>query len=322
MSNYLVCKETEEGAYLTINGQIHFISNEHDEYGTVLDIVDQYNSTHDVAERDQLLHDLEELFTSPLYSELAADDRFEIDPFGQLYYKGISTPIPGQLAEMMRAGFDSGINVEPYINFWKNLAANPDKAVQSQLFGFLEHNGHPITKYGYFLAYKAVNVKRHKNTVEISDDEQPVTQDTIFTSIASGPYGGTIIVGTPVRMPREQCDSDPNVTCSRGLHVGSMEYVGDFGYENSVILEVLVNPRNVVAVPTDYNNTKMRVCEYYPFAISNGENNHVYLESDYKTQDDEQKLKDLEQFETEKLAAIAALEEELEEKKRLLGGII
>ena len=28
-------------------------------------------------------------------------------------------------------------------------------------------------------------------------------------------------------MPREECDSDPDVTCSAGLHVGSMVYVHD-----------------------------------------------------------------------------------------------
>jgi hypothetical protein len=336
MSNYLVSKEAEDGIYVVLDGQLKFMSVEHEKYPDVVELVDEYNDTRDKEDRSAILTELKETFSTPLFTRLSQDARFLVDSMGQLYYKGIGEPIPGELAQMMQEGLNNGVNTEPYINFWKNLAANPDKAVRSQLFGFLEHNGHPITKNGYFLAYKAVDVKRRydKETgmpvydrIEYSEEtgeplEEPITQNFVFTSMHKGPFGGTIQVGKPVRMPRKDCDPNPNVTCSQGLHVGSMEYVGTFGGPNSVVLEVLVNPRNVVAVPTDYNNTKMRVCEYYPFAISNGKNESVYLESDYKELDDDQKLIDLAHFEQEKLEAIEKLEKELEEQKRLLGGIL
>jgi hypothetical protein len=123
-------------------------------------------------------------------------------------------------------------------------------------------------------------------------------------------------------MPREECDSDPTVTCSSGLHVGSMEYVAQFGYSDSVILECLINPRHVIAVPIDYNNTKMRVCEYYPFAISNGINKNIYLESDYIAYDKEQLKKEIEEFEDKKNKLLERLEQELELRKKLAGGIL
>lgn len=78
----------------------------------------------------------------------------------------------------------------------------------------------------------------------------------------------TIRLGEVVSMDREKCDSDPNSTCSTGLHVGAPKYVTDFyKHENQFILAVLVNPAHVCAVPTDYAYQKMRCSEYYPYAI-------------------------------------------------------
>ncbi|HAH22544.1 MAG TPA: hypothetical protein DCL77_02050, partial [Prolixibacteraceae bacterium] len=77
-----------------------------------------------------------------------------------------------------------------------------------------------------------------------------------FTDIHTGKM--TIRLGEPARMNRADCDNDPNVTCSRGLHVGTPEYVSGFGGGNSYKIACLVNPMNVVAVPVDYNGQKMR----------------------------------------------------------------
>ncbi len=103
------------------------------------------------------------------------------------------------------------------------------------------------------------------------------------------------------------------------LHVGSMAYVKDFGYGNSVILEVLVSPRNVVAVPEDYNNTKMRVCEYFPIGLANGENTAIFLEEDYMQYDQAKTQEEVQAFEAKQREALAQLEKELEEKKKILG---
>ena len=123
-------------------------------------------------------------------------------------------------------------------------------------------------------------------------------------------------------MPREECDSDPNVTCSAGLHVGSMEYVHDFGHSDKVILEVLVSPRNVVAVPNDYNNTKMRTCEYYPIAITNGENESIYLESDYAAFDHACMEDDIVNYEESKRDVIKQIEDELAERRAVADSIL
>lgn len=96
-----------------------------------------------------------------------------------------------------------------------------------------------------------------------------------------------IELGKPVSIDRTQCDSDPEIDCSFGLHVGATKYVERFAHNSSKILICYVNPANVVAVPL-YDHSKMRVAEYYPFALAEYENGKIniidepYFESDYQ----------------------------------------
>ena len=116
---------------------------------------------------------------------------------------------------------------------------------------------------------------------EINDGEEGVP---VFTDMHSRTM--TIKVGQPVKQERKECDADPRNDCSNGLHVGATNYVERFGSGNGVVVVCYVNPANVVAVP-NYDHSKMRVCEYFPFAIAeytDGKINIIeeqYFESDY-----------------------------------------
>jgi hypothetical protein len=44
------------------------------------------------------------------------------------------------------------------------------------------------------------------------------------------------------------------------LHVCSQSYLGHFGGDRVIVCKI--NPKDVVSVPADYNNAKMRVCRY------------------------------------------------------------
>jgi hypothetical protein len=98
----------------------------------------------------------------------------------------------------------------------------------------------------------------------------------------------TIELGVPCQKPRSECDGDPEIECSYGLHVGGTRYVENYANRGSVILACLVNPANVVAVPK-YDHSKMRVCEYFPYGVANFINSKIeiieskYFEDDYAT---------------------------------------
>lgn len=78
-------------------------------------------------------------------------------------------------------------------------------------------------------------------------------------------YNGTMnyTVGGVFSEDRDICDPDRNKGCSNGLHVGSYDYVSTFvkGWTNYAVFGCLVNPMNVVAVPT-HDNSKIRTCEF------------------------------------------------------------
>lgn len=139
-------------------------------------------------------------------------------------------------------------------------------------------------------------VEGSKELSESSDDI------TLYRPWHSGDHGMEIRLGEPVTMPREKCDPDITVSCSYGLHVGSHSYVSSFGRGMDAVLAILVNPKDVVALP-EYDHSKIRVCEYFPYAeierddkgnwkeLSQGYFEEDFLE--YEEEELEQALEDL-----------------------------
>jgi hypothetical protein len=153
-----------------------------------------------------------------------------------LYWKNeeLHTSLTVRIIEMLEEGFP----IEPMVNFMENLMSNPSKRAVSELYGFLSKNNLPITPDGHFLAYKKVRdtyFDVHSNTMDNS-------------------------VGKVLEMERNQVDDDQNNTCSTGLHFCSQSYLNHFGGERTVIVKI--NPRDVVSIPTDYNDSKGRTCRY------------------------------------------------------------
>ena len=110
---------------------------------------------------------------------------------------------------------------------------------------------------------------------EVIDRVKDQIKSTTFTDSYTKTMD--IKLGDTVSMPRIDCNPDPTVTCSTGLHVGSMDYVGG----SDLILNCLISPEDVVSIPKDYNNTKMRCCKYYAFSINHEEFEKKYTDIDY-----------------------------------------
>lgn len=154
---------------------------------------------------------------------------------GLLYTDG--QPIPTELNSRILKYKDLGLPYASLLKFWENLKQNPSYNSRQQLFAFLSHNGHPLTDDGCFIAYRGVTEDfKDKHTRKF--DNSP---------------------GAVCEMDRQLVDDNPNNTCSRGLHVACFEYAKGFGER---LVEVKVNPKDVVCVPTDYQGTKMRTCRF------------------------------------------------------------
>lgn len=153
---------------------------------------------------------------------------------GQVLYNGevVGNVVTKRILEFMVRGIDC----QYLINFLERVMQNPLQSAREELYLFLENGNLPIMDDGRFQAYKWVR----------SD----------FLDCHSGRFRNR--PGDILQMDRDQVDPDRRRDCSYGFHVCTQFYMA-FG---SKLMLVAVDPADVVAVPQDYNNAKMRVCKY------------------------------------------------------------
>lgn len=196
---------------------------------------------------DQLIDALEDGDVEGVEDILFAGERLaeDLKDFGEVEveqghvtYRGLA--VHGYLVDQILLAQRSGIDAKPYILFLNNVMQNPDPRAQAGLFEWVERSDLPLTADGCFLAWKAVRSDyrdHHSGTLDHS-------------------------VGRVVSQDRNLCDSDPDRTCSSGLHFCSKSYLPHFHSGRSRIVVVKINPADVVAFPRDYDLAKGRCCKY------------------------------------------------------------
>jgi hypothetical protein len=168
--------------------------------------------------------------------ELAKIPTVEFRKDGMICLNG--KPMARGLIDRYKFMLENDFPLDGFKNFIRNLAENPSEDSRDELYGFMEACSLPITEDGYFLAYKRVGKKYmdcHTGTIDNS-------------------------IGKIVEMPRENVNPNRKETCSSGLHVCSQSYLPHYSGDHLMICKI--HPRDVVSVPTDYSNAKMRVCRY------------------------------------------------------------
>ncbi|MCC3722115.1 hypothetical protein [Staphylococcus haemolyticus] len=158
---------------------------------------------------------------------------------GVLYWHGQKQETT--LAKRILNDIDNDTFDERYVKFMQKLMHNPSYASVKMLYDFIQHNDLEILENG--------DVKAYKKITNTSNGPR----DTRTGKVPN--YKGQII-----SMPRNMVEDNPSVSCSQGLHIASLEYAGGFAGNN--LIEVAVNPADVVSVPYDYNQQKCRCCRY------------------------------------------------------------
>jgi len=214
---------------LLFDGQMHGIPKSHPSFNSLRDHLKLPD--HDYATISDMLN------TEKMLSRLTNGAVRVVG--NTVYYAG--KPVRSTLTEKLLDMLEEGFDATPWAIFLGKLMQNPSERSRQCLFDFLEAGESPITEDGCFIAFKMVR------------------ED--FTDIHSGTFDNS--PGRIVSMPRDLVNDDPNQTCSAGLHVCSLAYFkSGFGGSNKRFLCVKVNPADVVAVPHDYSNSKMRCCRY------------------------------------------------------------
>ena len=256
-------------------------------------------------EYNEAVSDLATYLSPAANIQTLTDNRFLYDG-RYVYLQGSNVPMPGLLGDRIIEFIDNKYPLDALVNFWKNCLLNPSDLSRQCLYDFIEHNGITITNTGYMVAYKGVKPAREgvkakyngtagyyvdskgffrrsngdlasKKEIELYNSDEEVVNTTVkYVDCHSGTFDNT--PGLVVRMEREKVDHDPSQACSHGLHVGSYEYASNFG---EVCLKVIVNPADVVSVPSDCSYQKIRVCQYFVSQVISEKFEGTYSDDDY-----------------------------------------
>jgi len=212
---------------LYIDGAEYAIDKTHPNYGSIIDALNKQDYSN-----------LENLVDIPKTIAQASSGKVEVVG-NEIRYAG--KPVYSYLATKIIELLQQGFNISPWINFMDKLYNNPSYQSIQELYPFLEKGKLPICPDGDFLAYKYVR------------------RD--YKDCHSGKFDNS--VGKKPEMPRNQVDDNRSVTCSRGLHFCSKEYLPSYGNDtNYRVMIVKVNPANVVSIPADHNDQKARCWTY------------------------------------------------------------
>lgn len=230
---------TGDHVHLNLGGSHMTLGREHKKYAEVRNLI-----------KENRLNEIEELLLQKDVSleEYIAGSGLFLSNGALQDSDGMVLPpvLSARLRELKEEGFD----VDRLVKFWANLKQNPSLNSREQLFKFLEQNGHPLTDDGCFIAYRGVT---------------PDFKDKHTGTFDNSP-------GSVCEMPRSEVDDNPNNTCSRGLHVAAWDYARSW---SSTTVEVKVDPKDVVSVPTDYNGQKMRVCKFEVIQVCTDKLNQI-----------------------------------------------
>jgi hypothetical protein len=168
----------------------------------------------------------------------------------QVYLNG--TPFSSEITNKVLTMIEAGANAEPLYAFLRKVRSNPSKTAQDELLLFCVANGFMIHEDGDIIAYKSVRGN--------------------YTDIHSGKFRNA--VGDVVSMERGAVDDNRDRTCSTGLHFASHEYAstwaGTIDGVSRRLMVMKINPRDVVSIPSDYNNQKGRCARYEVISELNG----------------------------------------------------
>jgi hypothetical protein len=169
-----------------------------------------------------------------------------------IYFDG--SVVNGVLAQQVLRFLDDGVDDwQPLVLFWEKLAQNPNPHSREQLYRWLNDRNFQISKTGNIVGFKGAKVAADGSYLSIHAGPAIVNDEEMNGFIPNA-------VGSVIEMPREDVQFDSGIGCSTGLHVGTYNYAK--GFARGVVLTVSVNPRDVVSVPTDCNDEKLRVCRY------------------------------------------------------------
>lgn len=177
---------------------------------------------------------------------------------GRIYFDGdvVHNTVTDQILRFLNDGV---ADWEPLVRFWEKLATNPQEDARDRSFDWLNAESVTITQDGDIVGYKSVHAVRDENGDLTGEYESDHAGPAVVNDEEH--FDGRVPnnIGSVIEMARGQVTHDPSKDCAFGLHIGTYKYAEN--YTGDTVLEVIVNPRDIVSVPSR-DVDKMRVCRY------------------------------------------------------------
>lgn len=154
------------------------------------------------------------------------------------------TALSGYMVDRILRHHKEGVNVKPMLAYLDLIYNHPLPGIKEDLFKWTEVGDMPFTSEGHIIAYKKVRAD--------------------YRSYHQSPDGTHLLhtIGGEVSMPPEQVNTNRHQTCSTGLHFCSYSYLKEYYGSKGRILILAIHPHDILAIPTDYNQTKGRASKY------------------------------------------------------------
>lgn len=237
------------------NGEPTSISATNPAFGKVVSAINQgdLESIPEILEKGIEVKPLVSILEQML--EDFGDSRFFYDTETQdLLFEGEEVPNPiKDYLEQNLACIEKPLRILKFTA--KLLAGNISYSVRTRILDFLQYcglsdDGFEVSDDGNLIAYKGVRA----DGTSVHAGYGVVNGEVYRNSHLPNKVGGV------VTMPRHMISDDPGEGCSKGLHVGTLNYAQDFS--QGMIVKCEVNPADIVSVPYDCSNQKIRCCKY------------------------------------------------------------
>lgn len=240
--------EDNKGKSLAIfygDGETDTIPESHVSFKSIIDLlISGTASDTDIRELTRIMETITRKMS-------ALSERVSVDG-KEVYFDG--DPLRGEISDLIKKMFEEGkaLDFKPLVNFLEKAKTNPSLKSVDDLYRWIKKGDLVIDPDGDIVAYKGVNVNSEGISVSVHSGKAFVNGEEVIGYIPNVP-------GTVISMPRSNVDDNEAVACSTGLHAGTYSYASSFA--NRLLL-VKINPRDVVSVPRDSSDQKLRVSRY------------------------------------------------------------
>jgi len=201
---------------------------------------------------DEEIRELTRVLETVTRKMSALSERVSVDG-KQVYFDG--DPLSGELTSVIKSMFEQGrsLDFKPLVSFLEKSKTNPSLKSIDDLYRWIKKGDLVIDHEGDIIAYKGVKVGDDGIARSIHSGTAFVNGEEVHGYIPNVP-------GTVISMARSTVNADEMVGCATGLHAGTYNYANSFAQGRLILVKI--NPRDVVSVPYDAADQKMRVSRY------------------------------------------------------------